>query len=110
MPNFSIFTLRVKKISLGQVKKYAGRRRVGLLFSAGQKKTRVGSGPISSQGPSLVFLHLYIWYNSIGTELNKLRPHLFNSYGRMDFFEGVEHASDVSTLQLIFIIFFFTKP
>jgi len=35
--NFSIFSLRVKKISSGQVKKYPGRRRVGLLFTAGQK-------------------------------------------------------------------------
>jgi len=37
IPNFLIFTLRVKKISLGRVKKYLGQRRVGLLFTAGQK-------------------------------------------------------------------------
>jgi len=37
---FFIFFLRVKK--------YRGQRRVGLLFTAGQKYARVGSGPISS--------------------------------------------------------------
>jgi len=43
MSNFSIFSLRVKKISLGWVKKYPGQRHVGLLFSAGQKYAWVGS-------------------------------------------------------------------
>jgi len=32
-----IFSLRIKKPSSGQVKKYPGQRRVGLLFTAGQK-------------------------------------------------------------------------
>jgi len=32
-----IFSLRVKKISSGRVKKYPGQRRVGLLLTAGQK-------------------------------------------------------------------------
>jgi len=35
--NFSIFTLWVKKISSGRVRKYPGWRRVGLLFTTGQK-------------------------------------------------------------------------
>jgi len=34
---FQFFTLRVKKISSGRVRKYPGRRRVDLLFTAGQK-------------------------------------------------------------------------
>jgi len=34
---FQYFALRVKKISSGCVKKYPGQRRVGLLFTAGQK-------------------------------------------------------------------------
>jgi len=34
---FQFFALRVKKISSGRVGKYLGRRRVGLLFTAGQK-------------------------------------------------------------------------
>jgi len=37
MSNFSIFSLGVKKISSGRVKKYPDQRRVGLLFTAGQK-------------------------------------------------------------------------
>jgi len=39
-----------KKIALGQVKKYPSQRRVDLLFIAGQKYARVGSG----QGSTLV--------------------------------------------------------
>jgi len=35
--NFSIFFLRIKKTSVGQVNKYPGQRQVGLLFTAGQK-------------------------------------------------------------------------
>jgi len=48
-PKFSIFALWVKKISLGRVKKYPGH--ISLLFTAGQKYARVGSGsgPISNQ-------------------------------------------------------------
>jgi len=41
--NFPIFSLRVKKIALGQVKKNPSQRRVGLLFTAGQKNAQVGS-------------------------------------------------------------------
>jgi len=37
MSNFSIFSLRVKKISSGHVRKYPGQRRVSLLFTGGQK-------------------------------------------------------------------------
>jgi len=37
IPNFQFFPLRVKKISLGWVKKYLGQRQVSLLFTAGQK-------------------------------------------------------------------------
>jgi len=38
MSNFSIFcTSGQKKISLGQVRKYPGQRRDGLLFTVGQK-------------------------------------------------------------------------
>jgi len=48
MSNFSIFSLRVKKISSGWVYKYPGQRRVSLLFTAGQKYSWVGSGPISN--------------------------------------------------------------
>jgi len=47
----SIFSLGVKKVSSGQVKKYPGQRQVGLLFIAGQKKARVGSWPISISKP-----------------------------------------------------------
>jgi len=35
--NFSIFSIRVKKLSSCRVKKYPGQRNVGLLFTAGQK-------------------------------------------------------------------------
>jgi len=40
--NFLIFSLRVKKISSGSVKKYLRQRQVSLLFTAGQKYVRVG--------------------------------------------------------------------
>jgi len=46
IPIFLIFSLLVKKISLGGVKKYSGQRRVGLLFTAGQKyMLELGQGP-----------------------------------------------------------------
>jgi len=50
--NFSIFSLRFKKISSGQVKKYLGQKWVGLLFTAGQKYARIGLGPFFSLGLS----------------------------------------------------------
>jgi len=50
IPNFSIFSLRIKKIASGQVKKYPEQSWVGLLFTADQRYPRFGSG----QGPSLV--------------------------------------------------------
>jgi len=50
--NFSIFALRVKKISSARVKKYLCQRQVGLLFTVGQKYARVGSGPISRPDPT----------------------------------------------------------
>jgi len=40
---FQFFSVRVKKIALGWVKKYPGQRQVSLLFATG----RDGSGPIS---------------------------------------------------------------
>jgi len=43
---FQFFSLRVKKISSGRNKKYPCQGQVGLLFTAGQKYARVGSGPI----------------------------------------------------------------
>jgi len=49
------FSLRVKKISTGWVKKYLGQRQVGFLFTAGQKYARVGSGPISTNPTPPVF-------------------------------------------------------
>jgi len=45
-PKFSFFSLWVKKISTGRIKKYPVERRVGLLFTAGQKYACVRSGPI----------------------------------------------------------------
>jgi len=42
---FQFFSLLVKKISSGRVKKCPGQRRVGLLFTAGQKLARSGQGP-----------------------------------------------------------------
>jgi len=45
--NLKFFSLRVKKIPLGQVKNYPCQRQVSLLFTAGQKYARVRSGPIS---------------------------------------------------------------
>jgi len=45
---FQFFSLHVKKISSGGVKKYVGQRRVDPLFIVGQKYARAGSGPISS--------------------------------------------------------------
>jgi len=43
-----------QKIASGQVKKYPGQRRVGLLFTAGQKYAWVGLGWVGlGQGPSL---------------------------------------------------------
>jgi len=43
--NFSIFSLWVKKISSGWVKKFQSQRRVGLLFTAGQSRLKSGQGP-----------------------------------------------------------------
>jgi len=48
---FQYFVLRVKKMSSGRVEKYPGQSRVGLLFTAGQKYARVGSG--LEMGPDL---------------------------------------------------------
>jgi len=39
---FQFISLRVKKISSVQVKKYLGQYRVGLLFAAGQRYARIG--------------------------------------------------------------------
>jgi len=66
MSNFSIFSLQIKKISSGQVGKYPGQRRVGLLLTAGQKKARVGSGRISSFDiiPGIVVNRSYIYDRS----------------------------------------------
>jgi len=48
MSNLStFFPSGQKKISSGRVKKYPGQSQVSLLFTAGQKQARVGSGPIS---------------------------------------------------------------
>jgi len=48
--NFLIFLpFGSKKISSGWVNKYPGQRRVGLLFTAGQKQAQVGSRPISTK-------------------------------------------------------------
>jgi len=74
---FNFFPFGSKKISSGQVKKYPGQGRVCLLFTAGQKYARVGSGPISSSnlvvvvmGPDQKVLthvrlvrisHLWVW-------------------------------------------------
>jgi len=48
IPNFPIFAVWVKKFALRQVKKYPGQIQVRLLFYAGPKYARVGSGAISS--------------------------------------------------------------
>jgi len=53
VPNFSILPFGSKKISSGWVKKYPGQRRIGVLFTAGQKYAQAGLG----QGPSLAWLH-----------------------------------------------------
>jgi len=45
---FNFSPLGSRKIASGQVRKYPGRRRVGLLFTAGQKLARVVSWPISN--------------------------------------------------------------
>jgi len=44
----NFFPFGSKKIASGWVRKYPGRSRVSLLFTASQKKARVGSGPISN--------------------------------------------------------------
>jgi len=67
MSNFSIFFPSGKKIMLGQVKKYPGQRRVGLLFTAGQKYAQVRSG----QGPSLVCDNLSNWQFELHTQVNQ---------------------------------------
>jgi len=64
--NFSIFSLRIKKFSLGRVKKY-GQRRVSLLFSPGQKYDLVGSG----QALSLLFVNI-LFILSFSTACNKI--------------------------------------
>jgi len=46
LPNFSIFSPRGQKSH--RIKKHLGQRRVGILFTAGQKYARVGSGLISN--------------------------------------------------------------
>jgi len=63
IPNFSIFFILVKKMSLVRVKKYPGQRGVGLLYSPSQEYARVGSGPISSLNGwvSNKFLQQYSW-------------------------------------------------
>jgi len=53
--NFQFFTLRVKKSLTYLIKKYPGQSRVSVLFTAGQKYSRVGSG----QGPSLAKTPFY---------------------------------------------------
>jgi len=45
---FNFFPFGSKKIASGWVGKYLGQSRVGLLFTAGQKLARVGSGPITT--------------------------------------------------------------
>jgi len=53
IPNVPIFfPLGQKKIASDWVKKYPGQSRVGLLFTAGQKYARVGSGPITTMTSS----------------------------------------------------------
>jgi len=53
IPNVPIFfPLGQKKIASDWVKKYPGQSRVGLLFTAGQKYARVGSGPITTMTTS----------------------------------------------------------
>jgi len=47
---FLNFSLRVKQISFGGVKKCLGQRQVGLLFTAGQKYAWVGSELVSISG------------------------------------------------------------
>jgi len=64
--NFSIFCLRIKKkISSGRVKKYPGQGRVCLLFIAGQKYARAGSGPISTLNHLTWSSWPYGWPNKI---------------------------------------------
>jgi len=54
-PNFFLYyTVRSLKIPLGQVKKYSGLSRAGLLFTLGQKYGRVGSRPIAKNYESLL--------------------------------------------------------
>jgi len=63
-----------KKIAPGQVQKYPGQRRVGLLFTAGQKYDRVVSG----QGPSLHFrLHLVMFLPKTSSKIAGYR-NLYN--------------------------------
>jgi len=44
IPIFQFFSLSIKKISYGRVKKYPGQDWVAPLFTAGQKYAQVGSG------------------------------------------------------------------
>jgi len=60
---FQFFPLWVKKISSGWVKKYPGRRHVGLLFTAGQKYARVWSGPTSTIYSILFHCILFLSFN-----------------------------------------------
>jgi len=65
IPNFSIFSFWIKKISSGRVQKYLGQRRVSLLFTASQKYAWVGSGPISLETKSnLPIFEIFApWFN-----------------------------------------------
>jgi len=45
---FNFLPFGSKRVSLGRVKKYLDQGQVSLLFTAGQKYVRVGSGPIST--------------------------------------------------------------
>jgi len=61
--NLNFFPFRSRKISLSRVKKYPGQMQDGLLFTAGQKYSRFGSGPISSQNHYL-FMKIDTWFGS----------------------------------------------
>jgi len=88
--NFQLFSLWVKKISLGQVKKFLGQRRVSLSFPAGQKYARVRSG----QGPSLFSPKV-----SLNNQILNLKYYFINLWFK---FTGIDHSVNPQWLDPIF--------
>jgi len=77
-PKSQISPVCSKKIALGWLKKYPDQRRVGPLFTAGQKYARVGSG----QRPSLLWSEMC--WSSCFVKAQNVLEFFFNSNGLIE--------------------------